>query len=191
MKSTHPVNPDEGSLASERWHFLQTLDGLSVYENTHAMPPIWLVSEAITVLPVQALTAIHTSILPDGRKFDPARQVLVEKNVVINGGNNKGKGKANVVRHDDTNWEINTQSEKPGFLVIAQNYYPGWQATVDDAPVDLLRVNYSQQGLLLPAGNHNISLEFKSVTFLWGLVISGISLIVLLYLFWRRPAKKL
>ncbi len=181
--STHLINPAERFLASKRWRFLQAAGGVSVYENTRAMPRAWLAFEAIPVAPEQALAAIRTSVLPDGRNFDPVRQVLTEKVIPIHGANPEGT--ARVIRHEDTNWEISAQSNSPSLLVIGQNYYPGWQATVDGSPVDLLRVNYSQQGLPLPAGDNQVTLEFRPVSFMRGLVISSISLVGLFYLFWR------
>jgi putative flippase GtrA len=190
--STYPISNLSESLRSKRWHYLQSADGVSVYENMRTMPVAWLVHEAITLSPEQMQVAIHTSILPDGRKFYPANQVLVDKDIVdISSSSRNVKDNVRVSKVDDSNWEINTQSEKPSLLVIGQNYYPGWQATVDDIEVELLRANYTQQGIQLPLGNHKIILEYRPVIFIWGLAISGISLIVLLYLFWRRPANRL
>ena len=182
--STHAISPMEQLLSSNRWLFLEAADSVSVYENKRAMPPAWLTFEAISVSPDQALAAIRTSILPDGRNFNPTRQVLTEK-VIFNNGTN-AEGKAIVNRHNDTNWEINAQSNSPSLLVIGQTFYPGWRGELDGRPVEILRVNYTQQGILLPDGEHKIVLRFQPRSFALGLAISGISLIVLILLLGRN-----
>jgi uncharacterized membrane protein YfhO len=163
---------------------LQERNGFSVYENTRAKPPAWLTFETISASPEQALTAIHTSTLPDGRKFNPTRQVLTEKVIFNNGSDTEGK--AVVVRHEDMNWEINTQSNSPSLLVIGQNFYPGWRGELDGKQVEILRVNYTQQGVLLPVGEHKIVLRFQPRSFVVGLSISGLSLILIILLLGRN-----
>ena len=54
-----------------------------------------------------------------------------------------------------------TQSGKGGLLVLSEIYYPGWTATIDGQPVELGRVNYVLRALKVPAGAHEIRLEFR------------------------------
>ncbi len=49
----------------------------------------------------------------------------------------------------------------PCTLVIAESYYPFWQATVDGKPSAVLRVNCGLMGLSLPAGQHSIEMLFR------------------------------
>jgi uncharacterized membrane protein YfhO len=124
-------------------------------------------------------------VLPGGGRFDPAKQALVENSVAPVGTNPNAEGKARVLHHSDTRWEIGASSLSPGLLVIGQNYYPGWRATVNGAQTEILRVNYTQQAVLLPAGENRIVLEFRPVSFMVGAAISGLSLIGLIFLMWR------
>jgi hypothetical protein len=41
-------------------------------------------------------------------------------------------------------------------LILAQNPFPGWVATIDGLPVDIITTNYSQQLILLNKGSHHI-----------------------------------
>jgi hypothetical protein len=184
-ESTGSANVLDTATPPERWKFLQDTDGVSVYENRRAMPAAWLVFDVIPVAPAQSLAALHTSKLPDGSPFDPAKQALVENNIASNRMNANAKGMATVLRHSDATWEIGANSTSPGLLVIAQNFYPGWRATVNGVQSEILRVNYAQQGVLLPAGESRILLEFRPVSFMAGVSVSGLSLIVLAYLIWR------
>lgn len=187
------IDPNQ-SFSVNRWHLVQAVDKFTVYENLRALPAVWLVFKAIPVSSAQALEALHTSVLPDGRSFDPAREALVEKGVFVDNlklSSKDKEGKSRVDLHDDMKWEIHAQSNSPSLLVIGQNYYPGWRAEVDGKAVDILRVNYTQQGVLLPVGEHKIVLRFQPRSFTVGLAISSVSLIVLIFIIGRHRRRPL
>ena len=43
-----------------------------------------------------------------------------------------------------------------GLAVFSEVYYPGWVATIDGVPADIIRTDYILRGLYIPAGNHEI-----------------------------------
>lgn len=49
----------------------------------------------------------------------------------------------------------------PCLAVLAESWYPFWRATVDDQPVEVLRVSTGLMGLELPAGAHQIELRYE------------------------------
>jgi hypothetical protein len=62
-----------------------------------------------------------------------------------------------------------------GTLVVKETYHPNWRATVDGQPVETFMVSPSFIGLTLPAGDHFVSVEYRSTPvktplFLLGLV---------------------
>ena len=50
-------------------------------------------------------------------------------------------------------------------LVVSENYYPGWTATVDGKPATAARANLTLIGVPLPAGATQVELTFKSESF--------------------------
>ena len=46
-------------------------------------------------------------------------------------------------------------------LVVSENYYPGWTATVDGKRAPVVRADYSLIGVVLPAGATNVELDFR------------------------------
>ncbi|MEP6835245.1 MAG: hypothetical protein ABJB74_17800 [Gemmatimonas sp.] len=63
-------------------------------------------------------------------------------------------------------------------LVISENYYPGWTATVDGKPVELARADYSLMGLALPPNARDVQLRFASAPYERGKLITIIALLL-------------
>jgi len=77
-----------------------------------------------------------------------------------------GSGKAVDFTVSDMYWRTNTlqariDADRDGIAVIRQNYFPGWQAYVDGKPVEVFRVNYLFQGIVVPAGSHELRLVYR------------------------------
>lgn len=53
-------------------------------------------------------------------------------------------------------------------LVVSENYYPGWRATVDGADTKVVRAMYSLMAVPLPAGAKTVELRFESDTYAGG-----------------------
>ena len=52
-------------------------------------------------------------------------------------------------------------SAKGGVVVFSEIYYPGWQATIDGAPVDIARADYILRAIHVPSGSHTIEMWFE------------------------------
>jgi hypothetical protein len=63
-------------------------------------------------------------------------------------------------------------------LVVSENYYPGWRATVDGKAAPIGRVDYTFIGIELPAGARSVQLDFTSPTYEKGKMITWIAIIL-------------
>ncbi len=61
-------------------------------------------------------------------------------------------------------------------LVVSENYYPGWRATVDGKPVKVERADLVLMGVPLPEGARHIELTFSSDSYARGKLITLIAL---------------
>ena len=61
-------------------------------------------------------------------------------------------------------------------LVVSENYYPGWKATVDGKPAQIGRADYTLIGVELPAGARTVELDFTSPSYERGKVITWIAI---------------
>ena len=184
-QQTYPVSLVASALSDEiRWRHVEDIEETSIYENLRAMPRAWLVTEVVTTTSDQVLQAIQTSLLPDGREFDPSHIALVEEPIQFLIPQADQKATAQVVHLSNTSVEIHTSSKTPAFLVLSDVYYPGWQATIDDALTHILQTDYVLRGVMVPAGGHVVKFDFRPTTFYVGATISSLSLLMVGVLFY-------
>jgi Bacterial membrane protein YfhO. len=175
-----------GFIDSTRWHHVEDIGSASVYENLQAMPRVWLATEAISMSSEEMLKTIKTSRFPDGSLFEPARTALIgleNKRFAFRSGIRDGNHSAQVVRMSNTSIEVRTDATADSLLVTSDIYYPGWIASLDGKPANLLRTDYTLRGVRVPAGNHLVRFEFRPRIFYYGTVVTAISLL-LLFLLW-------
>jgi hypothetical protein len=67
-------------------------------------------------------------------------------------------------------------------LVVSENYFPGWRATVNGQPAPVVRTDYTLIGVPLTAGATHISLDFTDAAYQTGKVVTMIALGVALVL---------
>ncbi len=67
------------------------------------------------------------------------------------------------------------------FAVFSEAYYyKGWQAYIDDVPVEHYKVNYLLRGIEIPKGKHEIKFEFKPKVVQRGSTISVFAYLILI-----------
>ncbi len=176
-KTSHPIDP--ALIDSDAWRLVEEAGTARVYENLHAMPRAWLANEIVSVNPDQALGAIKTGKLPDGRDFDPARTALVEAPIALNSQGVDSTASATISASSSTHMEVRTSSTTASFLVTSDAYYPGWRARIDGRDAPLYRADYALRGVMLPPGEHTVSFDYDPPRFYLGAGISVLSLLAL------------
>jgi hypothetical protein len=78
---------------------------------------------------------------------------------------------------------IHGRAVRPQYLVVAENWYSDWHATVDSTPTAALRAQNALLSVVLPVGAREVILAFDSRAYRIGRWISGLSLSVIMGLF--------
>jgi hypothetical protein len=112
----------------------------------------------------------------DGRDFDPARTVLLDGGVPSSGA----AGEVTVRREAPTEIGLDVRRDTPGYLVALQASYPGWEATVNGRPAVMRRADTAFVAVPVGAGTSHVVLRYRPSSVRLGLVLTGISLVVLL-----------
>jgi len=68
---------------------------------------------------------------------------------------------------------------QPSYLLVSENWYPDWRATVDGAPAQVLRGDYALITVPVPVGAQRVELTFRSLAYQTGKTISLASLVLL------------
>jgi hypothetical protein len=90
-----------------------------------------------------------------------------------------------------TTWEPGRMSialdpapDSASYLVVAENWYPDWHATVDGAPATTIRADWALIAVPIPAGARRVDLWFQSPGYVLGRGISiasvGVTLALML-----------
>jgi len=161
---------------------------VNIYLNRSALPRVLFVSQAIVADSHEAAWEYLQS--PD---FDPTRSVILEdaqqevELLSLHEDSLPNYG-LSILQYGLHTVEIGLTSDTPGYLVLSDAYYPGWQAEVDGQPVPIYRANAAFRAVPIPAGEHTARFEFKPLSWRIGLAISGITLLALaLFTIIKRP----
>jgi hypothetical protein len=88
--------------------------------------------------------------------------------------------KADVVEWEPGRMRITLTGSEPKvtFLLVSENWYPDWHATVDGKPVPVHRGDYALLSVPLPAGAREVRLEFASGAYGRGKLITLVALLL-------------
>jgi hypothetical protein len=165
---------------SDRWTLVAQTDQVDVYENSRALPRVWMTSEAIAMKEDSLLHVIRTGRLPDGSKWNPLQTVLLEAELSRPLEPAARDARARIVRYAPNRIDLTADSDGNSILVLSETAYPGWRVYVDGQSAELLRVNYDLRGVLIPAGSHQVSFVYRPWSAMIGLLISALSAIGLM-----------
>ena len=85
---------------------------------------------------------------------------------------------------------FSTRSATPRLFGLAYPYTGHWRAFVNDRPVTLYRANGANHGLSLPAGNNRVEFRYWSDAAFWGMALSCIAIIAIVFVVAIHTAKK-
>ncbi|HZE96563.1 MAG TPA: hypothetical protein VE981_06030, partial [Planctomycetota bacterium] len=101
------------------------------------------------------------------------RSVVVLESREAAAGQGIGPGTAAITSFAAGEYEIATEAVSDGYLVLAETWYPGWEAWIDGVPAEVLRANHLVQAVRLPAGPHRVHFAFHSTRLRAGFLVSA------------------
>jgi uncharacterized membrane protein YfhO len=96
------------------------------------------------------------------------------------------------VRDDPESIALRVEATGRGFVHLADQYAPGWYATVNGAPVEIARANYLFRLIEVPQGESIVELRYAPMSVRLGAAISAVTALALLAYgvrCWRRRPK--
>jgi hypothetical protein len=173
----------------DRFRQVMASGGLAVYENLQALPRTWIAAGADFTVSADAPRMLmdaperwRTRALietPDGRPpagWQPGPP---------------GRGSARVAARGAGDLTIEANLEAPGWLVVAEQYDPGWAATVDGRPAQVYAADVALRALPLPPGRHQVAMRYAPPVVEGSLAVSLAGLAIGLGLLaWRGQSSR-
>lgn len=145
---------------------MQTTGGISILENTGALPRAWFVERVRLVESADAAV----DALWNAEVFDPAREVLLE---TAPPSMQPAPGRVTAIhREPDKLWIDYEAPDGPGLVVISEAWYPGWWARVNGELTPILRANGVLRAVAVPPGSGQIYMRYLPDGFKRGALLS-------------------
>lgn len=131
-----------------------------IYERATNLPRARLLFEAVHVS-----SGRDALIAMSGPGYYPGKTVVLEGTLSLPQGDGAPAepGRAEILDSKPERVIIRTVAAQAGYLVLADTFYPGWQALVDGNPVEIARADHLFRAVVVPAGDHVV--EFRYVPF--------------------------
>jgi hypothetical protein len=148
---------------------------IRILENPWAMPRAFVVGRVEPVRDeAEALARLCGSPAGCGSVvIDPRQIALVEEGPPL--ASSTTFQEASVVHYSPNRIEVDVNLDAPGFLVLSEAWYPGWQAVVNDEPVRLYRTDNLLRGVYLERGMHQVVFTYRPLSVRVGGTVSGLS----------------
>jgi hypothetical protein len=149
-----------------------TPNGITIFENPNALPRFRFIRRLTSARDLDNALSLM------GRPgFNPAEQAVVEG---IDGDQRMAPGSILSEKLEPTRlqWEVETSGRS--FFVVADSFFPGWTATVDEQLVQIQAVYGCVRGILIEtAGRHHVEMRFVPPGLNAALAGTGIGLLLL------------
>ena len=91
--------------------------------------------------------------------------------------------KITMTSYDCNELHYDVETKNGGLAVFSEIYYPEWTATLDGKPLELACVDYVLRGAVIPAGKHQIVMEFRPVSVKTTEAIAYVAIVILILSF--------
>ena len=158
----------------------QFAGGLKAFENPSAMPRVWTVHQAVSISSPSQIAAAY-----DTPQFNPLRQAFFLGEAPKLSACT-AQDRAALVHADFSTVVLQAEMQCAGMVILSDNWFPGWSATVDGRPARIWEAYTVIRGVEVPAGSHRIEMRYHPATVITGAWMLALSLAGLAALAWLR-----
>ena len=141
-----------------------------ILENKNFLPRFYFPNEVKSISNLQEAR----NIIWDDDKFDPKKTALVENIDFTQKNFNTKEININIIKYNNNEIILETNSSNNSFLVFSDYYYPGWRASIDNIETKIYKTNGILKGIYLPKGKHTIIFNYTP-SYFWVCAIISLS----------------
>ncbi len=165
--------------------------GEQVYTFRYFLPHVFFVNKYEVKDGLEILNQIKAA------SFDPRNVAYLQEQPKATFDEPKPGAEAGITHYGTQDMEIRATATGNNLLFVSDAYYPkGWKSYIDGKETEILRLDYLFRGIVVPAGQHIVTMKFepemfslgKQVSFWISLIVYGM-LISLGILYWRKKAE--
>jgi len=191
IRNYHPyfMIPPPAGQASEKPFYQKVfqIENLIIWENHNALPRLF---------PVQEIQTIHS--INEMKEQLYMLQANPAETAFMFPEDQTGLDRIHFSRGDVEDFSENTDDihahvnfSGTGFLVLSDEYFPGWQALVDGQKTKIYLVDGALRGIVVPPGKHSVEFFYRPTQIYCAAAIGVITLLsVLGALLWRQRQKR-
>jgi len=145
-------------------------DEMAIYRNTRASDRALIVFDH----EVERDAATVLARVRSG-SFDPAKTLLLEDApapVPQAADPSIVSAEARIVSYEPDRVVIAARLPRPGFLLLLDNFYPGWRAVAGGRELPIHRADYTFRAVALPAGTTTVEFVYQPLSVRIGLLVS-------------------
>ncbi len=94
--------------------------------------------------------------------FDPEREVVLPEPAPIELTGEPPQGSVEWLERSANQLRLAVVTDRPAMLVVADNWFPAWRATVDGEEAPLLRAYHTLRAVPVTAGSHEVVMQYRS-----------------------------
>jgi hypothetical protein len=95
-------------------------------------------------------------------------------------------GEVKMTRWDPEQRSFRVNSRAGGRFVLVEQFFPGWEAWIDDNPAPVERTDGTFQSAIVPAGQHTLEFRYAPSSLRIGAIFSALGLVAVLWVAWPR-----
>jgi hypothetical protein len=105
------------------------------------------------------------------------------------GHENFSPGDVRIIESRPNSVKLAAEFAGRGFLVLSDQFYPGWNAYIDGIKTRVFKTNAVMRGIVVPAGEHTVVFRYEPNHIYVAMVVSGIIFAGILLLLVRETAR--
>jgi hypothetical protein len=146
--------------------------GAMLLQNDRALPRAFFVPHLEVVADPHALLERLAS-----PEHDPRRVALIEQPPPDDF--HGASGRVDIVADTSERLELSATTDRGGFVVVTDQYAPGWTVEIGGVPWGTFRANYAFRAVLVGPGKTKVVFSYRPRGVLWGTTFSAATLLVL------------
>ncbi|MFO8175290.1 MAG: hypothetical protein R6T96_13465 [Longimicrobiales bacterium] len=178
---------DLGALPTGEAVMATSLDGRNAYEAVYEVPTLpraRLVGSARVMPGQEGLKYLLSS------EFRSEAEVVLPEAPPISLPEAPATGQVRWLEKGINRLRLSVETEEPALLVLAENWYPAWKATVSGEEAPVLRANHTQRAIPILPGSHEVDVYFDVGSLKAGFLATVISVLLLMGLaVWGRMSR--